>query len=192
MNLKILKFPALLCFMEPFVFLVFSLCRSNFLSNLRPIPVMRPIMVLVVFPLFCRHFGCLWVLPKLSVLFDTLCALSTLQNHYVLKEKAEIWREKYHKTWEIEQKNKWFFFSRMHIPIYSYFPAFFVLCEPTQPKKIPRFSMCIFGTWVAQQVDSDLRPANGERVLCNSSAINFPNIFLCNRLRGMSLHISEN
>ena len=49
----------------------FSLCRSNFLSNLRPVPVMRPIMVLLVFPLFGRHFGCLWVSPKLTVSFST-------------------------------------------------------------------------------------------------------------------------
>ena len=65
--------------------------------------------------------------------------------------------------------------------------------------------MCLFGTQVAQQVDSNLQPANSpkhvtdagvhflwERVLCNSSAINSPNIFSCNPLRGMSLHISEN
>ena len=66
--------------------------------------------------------------------------------------------------------------------------------------------MCIFGTQVGQQIDSDLQPPNPpkhatdsgvqlmwERVLCNSSATNSPNILLCNRLRGgVSLQISEN
>ena len=44
-----------------------SLFRSHVWSNLRPIPVMRPIVVLLVFSLFCRHFGGLWVLPKLTI-----------------------------------------------------------------------------------------------------------------------------
>ena len=174
----------------------FSLCRSNFLSNLRPIPVMRPIMVLSVFPLFCSHFGCLWVLPNLTVSFSTpIMALSTLQKHCVLKENAQFWREKYYKVWE-KQKDKWFHFhacTSQHTHIFQRFCA------------LGTHTTCIFGTWVAQQVDSVLRPANSpkhapnadvqlmwERVLCNSSAINSPNIFLCNRLRGMSLHISEN
>ena len=47
--------------MEPFVLLAFSLCRSKFLSNLKAIPVMRPIMVLLVFPCFVgilAVYGC--------------------------------------------------------------------------------------------------------------------------------------
>ena len=50
----------------------FPLFRSHLWSNLRPIPVMRPIVVLLGFPLFCWHFGCLCVLPKL-----TICTLGT-------------------------------------------------------------------------------------------------------------------
>ena len=190
--------------MEPFVLLAFfSLCKSNFLSNLRPIPVMMPIMVLFVFPLFCRHFGCLWVLPKLTVcpFWHPLWSFLHSKNT-TLKGKCPIWREEYYKTWE-KQKDKWFHFHACTSPSTHIFQCFCALATHTT-KKFPKFAMCIFGTWVAQQVDSDLRPANSpkhatdagvqlmwERVLCNSSAINSPNIFLCNRLHRMSLHISE-
>ena len=47
--------------MEPFVLLAFfSPLYSIFLPNLRPIPVIRPVVVLSCLPLFYRHFsGCL-------------------------------------------------------------------------------------------------------------------------------------
>ena len=185
-------------------FRVFSLCRSNFCPILIPIPVMRPILVLLAFPLFCRHFSCFWVLPKLTVSFSTpIIALSTLPKHYILRKMPNFDAKTTTKLGKNKRTNG-SIFTHAH-PNILIFSSVCVLREPTQPKKISRFAMCIFGTWVVQQVDSDLRPANSpkhatdagvqlmwERVLCNSSAINSPNIFLCNRLRGMSLHISEN
>ena len=51
---------------------VLLLFRSHFWSNLRPIPVMRPIVVSFFFPLFCRHFGCFWVLPKLTTMLGVI------------------------------------------------------------------------------------------------------------------------
>ena len=51
--------------MEPLVLLaLFPLFYRHF-SNLRPIPVIRPI---VAFPLFCKHLGCFGVLePKFTI-----------------------------------------------------------------------------------------------------------------------------
>ena len=70
--------------MEPLVLLAFFLVWNQ-------VFVMRSIMVLLVFPLFCRHFGCLWVLPKLAVSFSTpIMALSTLQKHYIVEENAQF------------------------------------------------------------------------------------------------------
>ena len=142
---------------------------------------------------------------QLTVSFSTpIMTLSRLQKHCVLKENAQFWRENYYKIWEQNKRTNGSIFTHA-LPNILIFYSVFVLREPTQPKKIPRFAMCIFGTWVAQQVESDLRPANSpkratdagvqlmwERVLCNSSTINFPNILLCNRSREISLHISEN
>ena len=118
-------------------------------------------------------------------------------SHFEGKMSKFAKNEKKKKTWENAKRT-----NATNIPISS---SVFALWEPTQPKKIPKFAMCLFGTQVAQQVDSNLQPANSpkhvtdagvqfmwERVLCNSYAINSPNIFSCNPLRGMSLHISEN
>ena len=96
---------------------------------------------LVGFPLFCRHFGYLWLLPKLTVSFSTLImALSTLQKYFVLKENAK-------NTTKLG-KNK-----RTNVSIFTHalpdmliFSSVFVLREPTQPKKVPRFATCTFGT----------------------------------------------
>ena len=165
---------------------------------------MSPILVLLVFPLFCGHFGCLWAAQTHRVLSTPIVALSALQKHYILKENAPLTRKMLQNLGRT--KGQMVQFSRMHIPTYSHFPAFLCSGKPTQPKKISRFAMCIFEpALIAQQVDSDLRPANSpnhatdagvqlmwERVLCNSSASNSPSIFLCNRLHEMSLHISEN
>ena len=64
-----LTFPAFFCFPELPILLWLrehgTICHVWF--NVRPIPVMRPIVVLLGFPLFCWHFGCLWVLPKLTI-----------------------------------------------------------------------------------------------------------------------------
>ena len=72
-------------------------------------PVMRPIMVLFVFPLFCRHFGCWWVLPQLTV-----CPFRHPYGPFYtpktrFKGEMSNWREKYYKTWK-KQKDKWFHF----------------------------------------------------------------------------------
>ena len=168
---------------------VFPCVEAIFCRILRPIPVMRAIMVLLVFPLFCRHFGCLWVLPKLTVSFSTpIMALSTLQKHYVLKENAQLWREKYYKTWENV--------SRMHFPIYSYFPSFLCSGNPHNLKKSPGLPCASLELELRNrliQICGPPTPQNTQQMLvCDWCGREFCVIPLCNRLCGMSLHISEN
>ena len=130
--------------------------------------------------------------------------LSALQQHYFLKGKCPILtRKTLYNLGTIAKRTNGSIFTHIH-PNILVIPAFLRSRNPHNLTKIPKFAMCIFGTQVAQQVDADLQPVNSpkhatgagvqvmwERVLCNSSAINSLNILLCNRLRGMSLQISE-
>ena len=77
---------------------------------------MRPIVVLLCFPLFGRHLGPFWVLePKftLSILTPKM-APSTLQRHYVLKEDVKCWREEYYKIGATKPNGQMAPFSRMY------------------------------------------------------------------------------
>ena len=154
----------------------FPLFRSHFGSYLRPIPVMRPIVVLLVFPLVVGISAVYGSCPNSRfVLFDPHHGLSTLQKHYVLKGQFRILTRKYYETWEMPQGKFVSIFTHVH-PNILIFSS--VLCSGN-PHNL-NFAMCTFGTQVAQQLDSDLQPANSpkhatdagvqwmwERVLCN-------------------------
>ena len=65
---------------------VFPMFCSNILPNLRPVPVMSPVVSLR-FPLSYRHFS--WVFPNSAlVLFDP--RNGPLQKHHILKGKYPI------------------------------------------------------------------------------------------------------
>ena len=209
MNLKYIKCPAVMCFgnltfqhcfavgnpncgcvkMEPFILLaLFPLFRSYVWSTLRPIPAMRPIVVFLVFPCFIGISAVYGSCPSSPfVSFDphhgpfhtpnTLKMSNFDANNTIKPGNTNA------------KKTNGSIFTHVH-PNKLMFSSVFVLREPTQPQKIPKFAMCIFGTQVAQHVNSDLQPANSpkhatdagvqliwERVLCNSSAMNSPNIF---------------
>ena len=116
----------------------FSLCRSKFLSNLRAIPVMRPIMVLLVFPLFCRHFGCLWVPPNQTrrVLFDTHDGPFYTPKTLRFKGKCPILTRKILQNLGKNKRTNGSILTHA-LPNILIFSSVFVLREPTQPKKSP-------------------------------------------------------
>ena len=96
---------------------------------------MRPIMVLFVFPLFGRHFGSWWVLPKLTV-----CPVrhplwpSTLQKH-VLKGNCPIDAKNTTKRGKNKRTNG-SIFTHAH-PNILIFSSVFVLGKPHSQKKSP-------------------------------------------------------
>ena len=160
---------------------------------------------LVGFSLVCRYFGCLWVLPKLTVSFLTpIMALSTFQKHYIWKENAQFWGYKYYNTWE-EQKDKWFHF---HTCTSQYTHLFHNFCAPgthTTKKTSPGLPCASLEPELRNKlirICGPPTPQNTQQMLvCNWCGREFSVIppqlilqtfFLCNRLRGMSLHISEN
>ena len=164
--------------MGPFVLLApFPLLRSHFW----PIwgqSVVRPLVVLLVFLCFVVYGSC----PNSPfVLSDRIMALSTHQKCYVLKGWYPILTRKIQKkTWEKMPKAQMVPFSRMYIPIYSYFPAFWHSGNPRKLKK-PKFVMWIFGTQAAQQVVSDLQPANSPKHATHAGVQLMWESVLCNR-----------
>ena len=166
--------------------------------------MIRPIVVLLVFPLLCRHF---WALPKLTVCpfrppsWPFLHTL--LQNTTFRGKMSNLDAINTTKLGTKRQKDKWFHFHAH--PKQIIFPAFLCSGNPHNPKKSPSVpcaalepklrdkSIRICSPPISQSTQTDAGvQLMWERVLCNSCAINSPNIVSCNRLRVMSLHISEN
>ena len=156
MNLKYIICPAVMCFgnltfqhcfavgnpncgcvkMEPFMLLaLFPLFRSYVWSTLRPIPVMRPIVVFLVFPCLVgisAVYGCCPSSPFVS--FDPLHGPFHTPN--TLK-KSNFDAENTIKPGDTNAKRtNGSIFTLVH-PNKLMFSSVFVLWEPTQPKKSP-------------------------------------------------------
>ena len=123
--------------MEPFVFWRFSLCRSNFLSNLRPIPVTRPIMVLLAFPCFVGISAVYGCCPNSPCPFRHPLWPFLHQKHYILKEMPKLNAKNTTKLGGKNKRTNGSIFTHA-LPNILIFSSVFVLREPTQPRQLPK------------------------------------------------------